>query len=155
MLKRAVARFELDTGMSVDMQATMNGIKQFSYSTPSLEAMVKGQQMRRGNMHGLEIDEPLSDDDPVDALDIDGLDIDENEDEFDEEVSKPRQLAGKANTSNPYDKNDNFASSAPVLIGTPSRGIRRHEEDEFEGAESYYGSALHKEHLRQSLQKNN
>ena len=47
MLKRAVARFELDTGMSVDIQATMNGIKQFSYSTPSLESMVRGQQVRR------------------------------------------------------------------------------------------------------------
>lgn len=47
MLKRAVARFELDTGMSVDIQATMNGIKQFSYNTPSLESMVRGQQVRR------------------------------------------------------------------------------------------------------------
>ncbi len=49
----------------------------------------------------------------------------------------------KTNTS-PYDRNENFASSAPVLIGTPSRGIRRQQEEDFEGAESYYGSALHK-----------
>jgi len=122
MLKRAVARFELDTGMSVDIQATMNGIKQFSYSTPSLESMVRGQQVRRGNSRGYEIgaqsvptwgtdsipeheliprkskeadidfDEPLSDDDPVDDLDLDGVDLDENDDDFDQDVSKPREM---------------------------------------------------------------
>ena len=41
------------------------------------------------------------------------------------------------------DKNDNFACSAPVGIGgTPLR--EREINEEFNGAESYWGSALHK-----------
>lgn len=34
----------------------------------------------------------MSDDDPVDDLDLDGVDLDDDDDEFDQEVSKPREM---------------------------------------------------------------
>ena len=34
----------------------------------------------------------MSDDDPVDDLDLDGVDLDENDDDFDQDVSKPREM---------------------------------------------------------------
>jgi len=51
------------------------------------------------------------------------------------------------------DKNENFACSAPVVIGTPLR--ERENNEEYGGAESYWGSALHKTHLTAEKRRSN